>query len=185
MEIFLPDPVNKQDPLAQGLIGFWLGLLGLDGGKYLYDIVGNHHGVLTNGPKWVESSRPGGYGAISFDGTDDYVDISTSLVFDAPFTLAFWVRPTATNTGWYVSDSSGVAGNNGLACILGFQAGQWNIYRDSGFGGFYPTGTSTDSQMVAAGAGIWDFVVWTWDGARVLGYTSVRDSRESLHRPPE
>jgi concanavalin A-like lectin/glucanase superfamily protein len=173
------DPLSDDD-LNRGLVSWWLA--GPDspfwGTPTLRDIVpkgnsrGGNHGTLTNGLVWQGAlGRPGGWGCLSFDGSADYVDISATVSFTPPLTLSFWARPASVTTAWYASDSPQGAASNGLACILGFQSGYWNIYRDSGGGGAYPTGTATDSQMAASGAGLWDHVCWVWNGTTLQGYT--------------
>lgn len=101
--VFLPYPINLKHPLAQGLIGFWMALPGLDGGAYLYNLAQqpmsvnmpflqggitvypfHKHGILknisgsaANGPQWSRSP----YGpSLTFDGVDDLVDVSGGLI---------------------------------------------------------------------------------------------------------
>jgi len=69
---------------------------------------GTFHGEVFNdgvvhGATWVD----GKYGkALSFDGVDDYVDISsTNSVYDSTsITVEAWVKPYSGNTGWIVGD---------------------------------------------------------------------------------
>lgn len=172
-------PVNRAHPLNRGLVAAWLAqpaAAGASGWGSLSfrDLLGRNHGTLTNGAAWAGSrGRQGGYGAVSFDGTDDYVDVPVALAITVPLTLSFWVRPNSVSTSQYLSDSlSGLSNSNGLACIVGFQSGNYNVFRDSGSGGQYPTGTAANSQIAASGAGLWDFVTWTYDGTTVVGYTN-------------
>lgn len=78
--------------------------------------------------------------------------------------IAFWVNPDSVNDNQYIIDGSD---GNQRACILGYQDGYYNI-----FNGSYPTGTASDTQMAATGAGSWDFVVWTFDGTTLKGYVN-------------
>ncbi|BCU76113.1 LamG-like jellyroll fold domain-containing protein [Luteolibacter sp. LG18] len=56
----------------------------------------SHAGTLVNGPTWT-TGKTGN--AISFDGTDDYVSLPTSLVRDLDdFTVSTWVYLNANNT---------------------------------------------------------------------------------------
>lgn len=62
--------------LWKGLVGAWAPFLGPTG-LTLHDVSGRYnHGTLTNGPTWVGS--PGG-GALSFDGSNDYVTITETF----------------------------------------------------------------------------------------------------------
>ena len=75
------------------------------------DSSGNgNNGMLVNGPTWNPTGGKIG-GALSFDGTDDYVLKTTSFVpaFDGTgnLTLAAWIFPKSTggeNTGRIVSN---------------------------------------------------------------------------------
>jgi hypothetical protein len=57
-------------------------------------------GTLTNGPTWVGArGRPGGYGAISFDGSNDSVNVgsSTSVNVVGECTCVCWLKSVANN----------------------------------------------------------------------------------------
>jgi parallel beta-helix repeat protein len=74
--------------LDGGLISYW----NLDEGQgdTAYDSVGSNHGTLY-GPNWTTGQIGG---ALNFDGTDDYVEItnSTNLQKPLPITLSAWAR---------------------------------------------------------------------------------------------
>src|SRR4051812_47331231 len=98
--------VDWDDPLAGhplnvGRVAWWLaGDTSPYWGAPLYrDIVpksssgGGNHGTLTGGPAWQgPAGRPGGWGSVSFDGSDDYVDCGTgaSLGITGDLTIAGW-----------------------------------------------------------------------------------------------
>lgn len=63
--------VNWQHPANRGLVAWWLNLPQLRGGVALRDIVGGYNVTLTNGAQWAGGLRPGGYGCLEFDGTND------------------------------------------------------------------------------------------------------------------
>lgn len=95
------DPVTD-DPLNRGLV---LWLLAAEGGgyggnKWLDLCSGKNHGTLTNGPAWQGPlGRPGGWGSLRFDGTDDYVTVAASepLRHTGAVTFSCWaVARTAT-----------------------------------------------------------------------------------------
>lgn len=100
--IIYGDAVNRRHPLNRGIVGWWPGLPGMSGGPRLLDIDGRNHGTLTNGPTWVPGAD--GFGALSFDGSDDEVAFAaipggerfppnaTGLYTAA---LSFWWTPAA------------------------------------------------------------------------------------------
>lgn len=114
-QIFLPDPIVRHHPLAHGLMTFWLTVPGLDGGNKWYDLHGLRNGTLTNmsagGGGWKPSTRPGGYGHVLFDGTDDSV-VGPSVQFSGaaePLTLAAWFNSSsiATSQGIVYTNNAG------------------------------------------------------------------------------
>lgn len=89
----LTHTVNKKHPLNRGLISWWLALPQGPRGGIFRDLMRRNHGTLTNGPTWGGAlGRPGGWGSLDFDGTDDYVQI-TQVQFTGAFTVACWVYP--------------------------------------------------------------------------------------------
>jgi len=86
--------VPRKDTLTDGLVGSWT----FDGpdmaADTAYDRSGNaNNGTLTNGPVRTEGKIGQ---ALSFDGVDDYVDISNESAFDFertdPFSISAWVK---------------------------------------------------------------------------------------------
>lgn len=104
------------------------------GGTTAQDSTANgNDGALVNGPAWTSGKIDGG---LSFDGTDDYVDVSDnpSLRFGQhdSFTIAFWARPIGTGQGFAVSKMR-TGGANG---VFGYQvywspSGNWCFLIDS------------------------------------------------------
>jgi len=95
--------LNKNHPLNRGLVGFWLFNEG-DGKKAL-DLSGNgNHGTLENMafPSTAASGWNAGRkgGALSFDGSNDYVDCGNDASLDiiTEITLEAWIYPTTTGT---------------------------------------------------------------------------------------
>ncbi|MCD6166783.1 DUF2341 domain-containing protein, partial [bacterium] len=83
--------------IIDGVVGNWHFDEG--SGSTAYDSSGNDNdGTLTNGPQWVD----GKYGkALSFDGSDDYVDIDHKdcLNMTGDHTLMIWIKPVNWNDG--------------------------------------------------------------------------------------
>ncbi len=107
-------PLEPTHPINRGLVGCWAAVpsSGWRGGVSMRDLVrgwrSSHDGTLTSMafPPTVTSGwqgprgRPGGYGAVAFDGTDDYVGVPDADALDitGDLTIACWVNPS-TFTG--------------------------------------------------------------------------------------
>ena len=85
IDIVVADPI-----VNNALVGYWS--FDENDGDTVYDSSGNNnHGVMQNGPQWVN----GQFGsALQFDSTDDYIqmsDIPVDLEEGAHNTVAFWM----------------------------------------------------------------------------------------------
>jgi len=91
-------PVQREHPLAWGLVSMWRAIPGLDGGRQWYDLMSTHHGTLTNGATWGATVRTGGFGELRFDGVTTYVDVGLTSDFYAStqttLTATIWLKPT-------------------------------------------------------------------------------------------
>lgn len=86
-------PVNQSSPLARDLVGWWLTLPNTKGGSTFYDLCGRNNGTLTNmdpASDWVPTSRPGAFGALDFDGTNDHIVLGTAAA-QTLWTITAWV----------------------------------------------------------------------------------------------
>src|SRR5438046_3157020 len=81
-----------------GLVGYWR--LDEGSGNRARDSSGyDHEGTLFGGPSWASGQI--GAGALSFDGTDDYVSASESSALRlGDLTVAFWMKKNAEATEW-------------------------------------------------------------------------------------
>lgn len=98
----LADPVNRLYPLNMGRVAWWLTLPGWDGGPRWTDLMSLYPGTLTNmttASGFRATTRPGGWGHLLFDGSDDYVDAGTAQFSTGAFTIAFWAYPTTAALG--------------------------------------------------------------------------------------
>ena len=75
-----------------------------------------NNGTLTNGPTFNSGNK----GAISFDGSDDYVDISSSAIFTGTsnVTMDIWFYETASNSNTVVFYNGNTA-SNGFGFFIG------------------------------------------------------------------
>ena len=89
---------------ATALVGYWK----LDEGQGLtaHDLSsGAHDGTLTSGPLWTTAGLPASItfddpGALTFDGTSDYVDVGASATPNSSaFSVCAWVKLNSTS-GW-------------------------------------------------------------------------------------
>jgi hypothetical protein len=67
-----------------------------NGTTTLTDLVGSNNGTLTNmdaATDWVSDTGAGGVRALDFDGTNDYVLLSSTAALGSTYSLAFWCRP--------------------------------------------------------------------------------------------
>lgn len=95
--INISDPVNVNHPLNQGRAAWWLTIPELAGGAYFYDLTGFSRADfnnITSGFGWRATTRPGGYGHIKLDGTDDNLTLGSDirLRMGVDFTISAWVN---------------------------------------------------------------------------------------------
>lgn len=145
------DAIDRGHPLAKGLVSFWLPLPGRGAGRTLFDLAGRNDGTLTNGPTWT--TGPTGFGAVQFDGSDDYV--LTGLSIDKPVTVGAWVNPSS------LASTRTVFG--------GLPSGGWLQFRVETSGALrWVKSNTADIGSGTAGvvsAGVWTWVMGTYDAS--------------------
>jgi arabinan endo-1,5-alpha-L-arabinosidase len=131
------------------------------GGETATDSSGSeNNGTLVNGPTWTSGALKG---ALSFNGTNGYVDIGTNVIdLSGSFTVAAWVRLDRTS-----ADHTAVSQDGGE--VSGFY-----LERRADTGKFAFTMTNSDSTAAAsvAASSKTSAVVGRW--YRLVG---VRDAR--------
>ena len=150
--------------LWRGCVGAWNPGLG-NTGLSLRDWSGNqNNGTLTNGPTWGVS---GGQQALSFDGTNDYVDVphNASLNLVNAIALSVWVRPTGVfNEGILMKGP--LTGSQGVFGLSVATAGAGWYFRLNGR-------VSEGYGQEAGGSpqiNQWQHVAGTWDGTIMALY---------------
>jgi len=158
--------INNDNPLNQGLFGYWPFWEG--GSDKIHDVGGlGNHGTMTSMlPKtdWRKTSR--GY-VLNFDSSNDHVRVNVkSLDSLSPnMTIAVGVTPNSITVGEYISDFQD---GNVFALVKGYQSGFYNVY-----GGAYPSlNVAGNTQIPASGNGIRDLVIWTKFGDNLKGYVN-------------
>jgi len=143
-------------------------------GDVAYDSPGkDNHGTLTDGPQWVEGKFVGTT-ALSFDGSDDWVDFGDpSNVLDVGtggITVVYWLYPKA-KSGNYI----GLVRMRAEATIsrfeTAFQNSNLQIYTNDGQ--WHDTGNTLDLNK-------WSHVVWTKVGKTLKLYINGQDTGWSM-----
>lgn len=155
----LLDPVIEH-PLNDGLVLWLLSLPGLDGGRQWFDLKGLNHGTLTNMTTvgtsgWGRTVRPGGYGELRFDGSNDYV--ATPVVpLPAGLTLSAWVLTSSADaTAGYAGNAAlNVFGRTGGTTWVGFGVHGGNVRYTHG-------GTPRLTGSVVVNDGAWHHIAAT------------------------
>lgn len=114
-------PVNWQNPLnRRNIIGWWLVMPGNNGGSQLVNItkIGND-GTLTNmdtAEAWKGASRPGNWGALDFDGNNDYIDtgMPDAQKPTGALTISMWMRGLSSGPGIAGAGTMGASGVRGF-----------------------------------------------------------------------
>jgi hypothetical protein len=156
--IIYGDAASRGHPLNRGLVGWWLGLPGQSAGPRLLDVSGNRNpGTLTNGPTWAAGPNP--FGAVTLDGSDDYVGVpGFSRVLTAATFAAVINADTQTNYhGIVYSRGTSVTG-----MLFGTGGGVGYIWNNAGF-------NWADGGAITTGR--WMLVAMTFTSAAATGYS--------------
>lgn len=98
----------------------------LAAGNKWYDLLGLNNGALTNmstGSGWAGTTRPGGFGHLVFDGTNDYVSLGNPLglsnLQSSALTISVWIYTTtvAVGTKGVIYDRNSAA----TTCMIGLE----------------------------------------------------------------
>ncbi len=129
----------------------------------------NNSGTLTSGPSW-SSGKIGS--ALSFDGTNDYVNVpdSSSLQMSSNISVSLWVNPNSLNNqivNYPISKGSGASVGNGWAFGI---TGTWGTCPSNQFYLY------TNNGQICSGSGntiplnTWSHITFTNDGATTKLY---------------
>ena len=151
--IDLQNPVSDH-PLNDGLVSWWLPLRATGYGTTLFDLCKRNDGTLISGPTWTAGRD--GFGALSFDGSNDYVE--TGAISPSPQTLSFecWVRLSSTATEQtLLAITNGGATPSQYSQLLRFGSSA-AVYCFDG------APKLTASASLGTSAGVWYHVVGVW-----------------------
>lgn len=152
-----PYRVDLQNPVAdhplnhRGLASWWLPLPHLSGGRRLWDLCNRNHGTLTNHPTdgtaW--SGGPGGFGSITFDGTNDTVEVGVATSTQITGDLSVFAVAKTTSSSTYkelFQAANSVSPYLGYGFGIGGTVGRIGLWQD-GFGDWKSSsGTWNDGQ---------------------------------------
>jgi len=150
--------------VTDGLVSWWK--FDETIGTNAADSQGSNDGTLTNGPAWTTTTAgAASSGALSFDGTDDYVSVpdDNSLDLTAALTVEVWIKPTAdqTNASVNIIDKDSITGYR-----LQFEK-TTNIIE-------FSVGNGTQQRFWSANGSItpgsWHHVAMTLSGGTLRGY---------------
>ena len=182
----LANPINWTHPHNRGLVARYKVVPGLAGGALLHNLMQHSqprdagmHGVLTNGPAWRGPlGRPGGFGSLEFDGTNDSVEIAetASLKLTRALTICAWVmRIDATKYSIPIAKRSGSGGANlqyQLTWVKSNEGTHSNkIGLDIRTAGSIKTVNSTSAYNIT---GEWRHIACTYDRANMTVYFDGR-----------
>ena len=158
--VFFLSHVHAAAP-TNGLVGYWNFNEG--SGTTAGDTSGNNNnGALTNGPTWTSGKV--GSGAVSFDGTNDYVDLGNpnSLIPGSGITMSAWIKLSSTSGNQFViaKDDSTAPVND---TFIRYQANTGIFCEVGGTGAAIATNVST---------GVWYHWACTYDGANIISYVN-------------
>lgn len=121
------------DDLNSGLATWLISLPGRMAGKRWFDLCSGNHADMTTSNStngWRPASRPGGYGSILFDGSNQQLQtIKTSATDLQFFTATTWIRLTGSTTNdWIFSTTE--SGSPGWGLDIQTSAGVSTIFFD-------------------------------------------------------
>ncbi len=94
--------------LWDGVRAYYAPCLGPSGTR-LHDVSGlNNWGTLTNMDAATDWVVDGGRYALDFDGTNDRLDLASSVTFSGDFTLNIWIYPRSNNGITWTNSANGL-----------------------------------------------------------------------------
>jgi arylsulfatase A-like enzyme len=123
----------------------------------------NFHGILNGTPTWTTGPVDG---ALTFDGTDDYVDFG-NLPVASQFTAAFWIKPDDVTTDFQGILGKWANGINSFRVLIGPTDGSIRFNMTPSSGG---ANQALDTEADVLTAGEWTHVIVNYDGVGMRIY---------------
>ncbi len=192
--IDMVQPVNLLHPLNRGLVSWWLASPGTMGGSRFVDVMSpgpnGNHGTLTNmnpATDWVGSSRPGGWGALDFGGTDEHIAIGSKdyIASGRPFCISFWMNPddSALEGIFQVQSSNTTSGFTALIFDSGADYHSINMggRNAEGWGETYHPIADITADLIDS----WNFIVINYNGGTTTSVDSFKLFINGINEPLE
>ncbi len=164
-KLYAPAALNRQHPLAKGLVAFYLALPHQAEGSTWYDLCGVNHlslASLSAGYGFQPAFRPGGFGAaVKLDGTATCKRTASVPIAGLPCTLACWyATPNVASNYGLMSIDDGTASNQ-----IGMEqfTSKIGAFLDFGAGEVYDSTTM-------AGSNTWYFATSTFVSGTQYAY---------------
>ncbi len=132
-------------------------------GNIAYDSSGNNNEGSIVGASWTSGVSGS---ALEFDGTNDHINVSSSVLNDPPYSVCLWIKPDSITDGYYylIANGGETMHSHGFAMALdnddnlsGDNGYDFDVRNNQGIGGYCKEpATSTD----------WTFLCGTWDGTQ-------------------
>ncbi len=160
--------------LGSELVGSWNFDNGT--GTVAYDTSGyGDNGTLINGPVYATDTPYGVVGAgtgkysLSFDGSNDYVNIPYSSVLNlaSPWTISVWAKHNSVSSPTTQEYVRGIRWAGGTNYYLLMESGLFTAAFNN-LAGSWATARGPDT----AAASVWYNVVGTWDGTKLTCYVN-------------
>src|SRR3989344_1121080 len=165
VSLFVPAVASAQD-ITSGLVGHWK--FDEISGTTAADSSGNNNtGTLTNGPTWATGKINN---ALSFDGTDDYINLGNMNVSGSGITIAAWVKADTFSSSL---DTRFISKANSTS-----EQGHYWMLGQTNSGGDelrfrLKAGGSTQTLIASSGdlpTGTWFHAIATYDGSTMRLY---------------
>ncbi len=173
----LQSRINWQHPIVRDRSLVTCYLINEGGGNQVFDLTGNGDiGLLNVGsPVWV-AGRNGP--ALSFDGTNDAVELPELIGLTDQMSVSVWINTTAfaVSTGFALATDAAVKPYQ-----LGIQNGIGKIRVDATASGLIDFNSGDIFSSITINDGLWHNLLFTYDGTNLkLFVDGIQDGQDAL-----
>jgi hypothetical protein len=169
--------LERSHSLLTGATYWWLTIPNLAGSNKWYNLIGSVNGTLTNmnsgSSGWRGASRPGGFGELNFDGSNDFVTGGTAPTIGTAYTWSIWLcGTTVSGTGGTTQPLQVGSSSDSFGFSWGHTNGTFTRslwHKDAG-NTYSNIAVSGGSNALAAST--WYHLVGTWSGTILCLYVN-------------